>query len=46
VDASGGDSPPAAAAALRRVLGAASAQLDAASVAELERIAGALERRA
>ena len=46
VDASGGDSLPGAAAAIRRVLGAASAQLDAASVAELERIADALERRA
>ncbi len=46
VDASGGDSPAGAAAAIRRVLGAASAQLDAASRAELERIADALELRA
>ena len=46
VDASGGDSPAGAAAAIRRVLGVASAQLDAASRAELERIADALEREA
>lgn len=46
VDASGGDSPSDAAAAIHRVIGAASEQLDAASLAELERIADALERLA